>query len=238
MHNAVIVGSSFKEPTLAGMQLTPETVGDVTLYRYREHGWILPRHGLPHSLLPHRIDYKANARALADVGVKNLLVTSSVGVMDASIPLMQPLIVTDLFMLDNRLPDGSACTMDTGAHLVLEDGIVSSELSKRLRVSYSGPVVFGYVQGPRTKTRAENAYLARAGVHVNSMTVGPELVLANELGITCAAVVVGHKYSLPTATKVDIGASLEQARTALETIAVSFLEDTPPIPFANQVYRF
>ncbi len=244
MHNAIIVGSSFNEPTLAGVQLTPENVGGVTLYRYREHGWVLPRHGMPHSVLPHRIDYRAQAQALADVGVKNLVVTSSVGVMHATIPLFQPLVVSDLFMIENRLPDGSACTMNTGAHLVLDDGIVSGELSRRLRerVFYSDPIVFGYVQGPRTKTRVENAYLARAGVHVNSMSVGPELVLANELGISCAAVVVGHKYSLPLpGQNLDddaIKSSLEEARAAVASIAAWFLETTPPIPFANHLYRF
>jgi len=58
-----------------------------------------------------------------------------------------------------------------------------------------GGVVFAYVPGPRTKTPAENAAWRLAGADVNSMTLGPEVVLAAELGVPTAAVVVGHKRS-------------------------------------------
>ena len=51
-------------------------------------------------------------------------------------------------------------------------------------------VVFGYAPGPRTKTAAENAMWARLGADVASMTLAPEIVLANELEIPCAALVV------------------------------------------------
>ena len=163
------------------------------------------------------------------------------------------LTVGDLLMLENRLPDGSQCTMfhrpraDHG-HLVLDEGIVSVALGAQVRQlaqevghPIATAVVFGYAPGPRTKTRAENAAWARLGAQVNSMTLGPELVLANELGIPCAGVVVGHKYSLPTAQKTagdGVAESLVKARAALETIVRVFLERGCAVTAGNSLFHF
>ena len=256
---AVILGSSFSSGFAAELALVPEIVttseGPVTLYRTGgpRAAFCLFRHGLPHRLLPNQIPWRANALALREVGVGGLLVTSSVGVLDSSVPLYEPLLVSDLLMLDNRLPDGSQCTLfespqpDQG-HLVLEEGLVSRTLGaqvEELAATVGHPIVrgviFGYAPGPRTKTRAENAAWARLGAQVNSMTLGPELVLAGELGIACSGLVVGHKYSLPgpVATKGDsVAESLVHARTALEAIVRAFLAEGVAVPSGNSLFLF
>ena len=50
------------------------------------------------------------------------------------------------------------------------------------------------------------------GAQVNSMTLAPEIILANEMEISCCAAVVGHKYSVP-----DI-AEPENARILLRSL--------------------
>jgi len=44
------------------------------------------RHGIPHSKFPQEINYVINMAALLHLGVRALLVTSSVGVLDSRIP--------------------------------------------------------------------------------------------------------------------------------------------------------
>jgi purine nucleoside phosphorylase len=74
------------------------------------------------------------------------------------------------------------------------------------------------------------------------MSLGPEVVLANELGIPCAGLVVGHKYSLSrggeAAGEVDVARSLADSRDALERIVRAFLERGEPVPFGNELFRF
>ena len=115
-------------------------------------------------------------------------------------------------------------------------------LADAARASVAGEVVFGYAGGPRTKTPAENAMWARLGAEVNSMSLGPEAVLANELGIPCAGLVVGHKYSLPqggnAAGDVDVARSLSDSRDALERIVRAFVASGEAVPFANELFRF
>lgn len=248
----MILGSAF-DGAQDFADLVPETVrtdrGEVTLHRDPSGGWLLFRHGLPHRSLPNQIDYRAHALALRAVGCHALLVTSSVGVLDPSVPLYTPMLLGDLLMLDNRLPDGSACTLfdvprAEQGHLLLQQGLFHWGLGDWLTQACVLPerrLEFLYVQGPRTKTAAENRYAASLGAQVNSMTLAPEVILANELEIPTAAVVVGHKYSVSggvTPDDVGIQASLVSARQATLQVVRRFLAQAPALPFANQIYRF
>lgn len=256
----LILGSAWQSPTLGGRGLVPFRVdtrfGPVTLHRWpgRPSAWVLFRHGAPHRWLPNQIPYRAQALAFAAVGVGAVLLTSSVGVMDPTVPLFTPLPVSDLLMPDNRLPDGSACSLfvepdpDQG-HLVTVDGLFNSSLRRQIARLAAGvghplgdPVVFTYVGGPRTKTPAENAWFIRLGAQVNSMTVGPEAVLLNEAEIAVAAVVVGHKHSHPDRRdgldRTTIAASLDHSRAAVSALAIAWLDQGQAVPFANRLHRF
>lgn len=255
---AAILGSAFGILDDSQLRLERQVVG--TPFGEQEihavanqSAYVIFRHGLPHRLLPHEINYRAQAWALRQLGCAGLLVTSSVGVLDATLPLYQPLLVGDLLMPDNRLPDGSLCTIFRGGvpgkgHLVLEEGLISTALADQVAAfvredGWPSPqhVVFAYAPGPRGKTPAENRWWAQAGAQVNSMTLGPEVVLANELEIPCAALVVGHKYSLPTGRpeiQDTVAQSLLRSRQAMERIVARFLSQSTPVPFCNQIFRF
>lgn len=257
---AVILGSAYRVDRPGGLPMTPVDVdtpwGEQRLFKAETErpAYALFRHGQPHRLLPNQIEYRAQAWALREVGVGALLVTSSVGVMDADLPLFEPLLLGDLMMLDNRLPDGSTCTMfdapspDHG-HLVLNEGLFSVALSEQVAsiahragapVGAHG-VVFAYAGGPRGKTAAENRMWQVLGGQVNSMTLAPEIVLANELEIACAGLVVGHKYSVPGRDNPESGGvtqTLDSSREAMERIVEAFLREAHPVPFGNHLYRF
>ncbi|MGH7858643.1 MAG: 5'-methylthioadenosine phosphorylase, partial [Candidatus Binatia bacterium] len=133
-------------------------------------------------------------------------------------------------------------------HLVVTEGLFSRRLARqvqdlavRVGARVAAEVVFAYVPGPRTKTAAENRLWARLGAQVNSMSLAPEVVLANELEIPCAGLVLGHKYSLaggPSSSEETLAESLIESRRALERIVLAFLEEADPVPFANRIFRF
>jgi 5'-methylthioadenosine phosphorylase len=261
MSTAVILGSAYHKPELAGLKLTPEYIstkfGQVELFKYSNNGkegWVLFRHGSPHRFLPNQIPYRAHAAALKEVACDSLLVTSSVGVLDRSLPLDRPILLNDIIMLDNRLPDGTACSMflepvEGQGHLILHEGLFSKGLSEQLislireRVSEEPcSAVFAYVMGPRLKTPAENEVWTKLGGQVNSMTVAPEVVLANELEIPVAGLVIGHKYSIPylreRLDQSSIDNALNTAQERLGHIVVDFLEQAYPVEFKNAIYRY
>lgn len=256
----VILGSAFKETIPQELDLQPIDVdtrwGNQTVYGGTASNghkiYVLIRHGNPHRLLPHQINYRAQLAALKTVGCGALVINSSVGVLDPDIPLYQPMLLTDQLMPENRLPDGSTCTLfqessEEQGHLVLNDGLFSTALAKQLYRRHSDnifqreQIVFVYAGGPRSKTPAENKMWAQLGGHVNSMTVAPEVVLANELEIPVAGLVVGHKYSvagIENPPESDIRETLVKARDATKEILIDFLHHGEPVPFGNHIYRY
>ncbi len=123
---AVILGSAFVEPVIGARALEPVSVdtrfGAALLHRYPRDGgeaYLVFRHGVPHGLLPNQVPYRANALALQQVGCDALLVTSSVGVLDRSLPLDTPIPVADVLMPDNRLETGAmAESLETGRRAI------------------------------------------------------------------------------------------------------------------------
>lgn len=258
---AVILGSAFGKQHPEELKLTRheiETPWGMQLVfqtdRTDHPAYLIFRHGIPHRLLPNQINYRAQAWALKHLQCAGLLVTSSVGVLDRNLPLYRPMFLTDLLMPENRLPDGTACTMFTSpikgqGHLVLTEGLFSRELTgqvyglnEKLTEKPDREIVFVYAGGPRGKTKAENQMWFQLGGHVNSMTLAPEIILANELEIPSTGIVTGHKYSVaglenPEDTKA-VSDSLEDSRKALEKVIINFLKHGEPVPFTNHLYRF
>ncbi|TYP93644.1 methylthioadenosine phosphorylase [Fodinibius salinus] len=258
---AVILGSAFGDEIPNSLDMQPINIdtqwGTQKIYgTTNKEGrkiYTILRHQHPHRLLPNQINYRAQAAALQSVNCGALLINSSVGVLTPDLPLYKPLILTDQLMPENRLPDGSTCTMftepsDSQGHLVLNDGLFSRALSQQIAGKHSGrihnpdvDIVFVYAGGPRSKTAAENQMWAQLGGDVNSMTVAPEVVLANELEIPTAGLVVGHKYSVPeidNPEEADIADTLNEAKSATKDIIIDFLQHGSPVEFQNHIYRF
>ena len=258
---AVILGSAYQNKDLSNIRYNEISVkthfGIQTIYRVLDTevpAYLLYRHNRNEHLLPHQIPYRRIVAALKKINCGALVSTSSVAALINDIPLHKPFLITDIMMPENRLPDGSVCTMfseqtERQGHLILSEGLISQSLNTQLKTISTNlferkqrDIVFAYSGGPRSKTPAENRMWAMLGAHVNSMTLAPEIVLANEMEIPCAGLVVAHKYSIPGISNPkdseDIDLQLQQARDAFETIMTRFLMDGQPVPFANHIYRY
>ncbi len=260
MSIAVILGSNYQQAQVKQQQLELRTVatpfGEVEVYRYpcKHDAYVIFRNRIPHYYLSNQIPYQAHIAALSQLQCQALLVTSSVGVLNPELPLNAPLVLTDLLMPDNRLPDGSMCTMfiepsPAQGHLVINESVFSAALSQQLRqyceqqaMSPPADCVFAYVPGPRTKTAAENNFWYHSGADVNSMTLAPEVILANELQIPVAGLAVGHKYSTPLrqqdVSSTKIQQSLVTSQAIMDDIVSWFLENATPPAFQNYNYIF
>ena len=74
------------------------------------------------------------------------------------------------------------------------------------------------------------------------MSLGPEIVLANELAIPTAGLVVGHKYSIPGRETendpVSLEKSFERSRESFKKLVEAFLRNGRPVSFGNVLYRY
>ena len=157
----------------------------------------LARHGSPHSIPPHKINYRANIWGLKQLGVSRIIAVAAVGGIT---PEMMPAHIA--------IPDQIIDYSYGRRHTFFEDeaGPVSHidfsyPYSQALRAKLiraakkmSRPVnpiaTYGCTQGPRLETAAEIKRMEQDGCDIVGMTGMPEAALAKELGISYAAVAV------------------------------------------------
>ena len=159
----------------------------------------LPRHGNPHTLPPHKINYRANIHALKENNVTNIIAVNAVGGITSE---MRPgRIVIPEQIIDytyGRHQTFFEDRLDKVTHIDFTHPF-SKDISKKLATAslMSGIDVFiggiyAATQGPRLETAAEVRKLEKDGCDIVGMTLMPEATLARELEMnyTCLSLVV------------------------------------------------
>lgn len=215
----------------------------------------ISRHLRGHKHLPHTVPHQANLAALKQLSARAVVATSVVGAADPSVNLGQPILFDDLFFPENRLPDGSVCSIFTEPGDPQRGHSIQSEpFSPKLRQKIARAAgdlglkaavggVYGHTTGPRFETRAEIRWLSNAGVTAVSQTCGPEAVLAGELEMPYQLVGYPVNYATGTAkpeTKEDLDARLALAARELPALilkALDLLEEEDLVYEHGYVYR-
>ncbi|WP_333877687.1 S-methyl-5'-thioinosine phosphorylase [Methylobacter sp.] len=155
----------------------------------------LARHGNPHTIAPHKINYRANIWALKQLGIEQIIAVAAVGGIT---PEMGPAHIA----IPDQIIDYSYGRMhtffddETVAHIdftcpysqKLRSRLISAAAKADIKISPIG--TYGCTQGPRLETAAEIQRMERDGCDLVGMTGMPEAALAKELGIDYAAISV------------------------------------------------
>jgi 5'-methylthioinosine phosphorylase len=198
---------------------------------------LLARHGRPHRIPPHRVNYRANISALRALGVDGILAVNAVGGIGASMHAGALAVPHDL--IDYSW--GRAHTFSDGApgepllHVDFTepfDGGLRRRLLAAAEAAGEAVVpfgVYGVAQGPRLETAAEIRRMARDGCDLVGMTAMPEAALAREAGIPYAMLcVVANPAAGLTAEPVTLEAMqavLAGAMTRVQRVIGALLAD-------------
>ncbi len=190
----------------------------------------LPRHGLEHTIAPHRINYRANIHALKASGVKRIVALAAVGGISADIS-------PGSIVLPDQIIDytwGRAHTFfderDKGvkhiefSHPYSEN--VRAEIiaaAKNAGVQVVNGAVYAVTQGPRFETAAEINRLKRDGADIVGMTAMPEAALARELGIQYAAIAMVVNPAAGCGESIDMKMIAKHLKTSSEK-AISIIK--------------
>ena len=196
---ALIGGSGLTE--LDGLELseslvvsTPYGAPSAPLLKGRYAGrdvLFLARHGHPHRIPPHQVNYRANLWALREAGARAVIAVNAVGGI-------HPAMGSGHLCVPHQLIDytwGRASTFFEGelehvTHIDFShpyDESLREQLCQALR-----QCGHACTQGPRLETAAEITRLERDGCDIVGMTGMPEAALARELELpyACLALVV------------------------------------------------
>lgn len=155
----------------------------------------LARHGQPHRIAPHLINYRANVWLMRELGATMLLATNAVGsIADAMAPgdLMLPHQIVDYtwgrsHTYMDTLPLQHV-DFTTPYDAALRDRLRLAAVELEMDSSVCNLGVYGCTQGPRLESAAEIDRMARDGCDVVGMTGMPEAGLARELALPYASV--------------------------------------------------
>jgi purine nucleoside phosphorylase len=240
---ALIIGSGFAEFATGKAVATSDTrfgAPTAPLRQIELHGHdilSIARHGEPHTIPPHAINYRANLKALQEAGATTIIALNTVGVV-SDVRRSGEIAVPDQ-VLDytwgrkHTIYDGDGPEID---HIdftepfcrELRRGLLQSASDADIDCYDGG--VYAATQGPRLESAAEIDRLERDGADYVGMTAMPEAALARELGFSyvCLALIVNKAAGRgDTPIHDDVEASTLSARTLAESLLQQFFKDQP-----------
>jgi 5'-methylthioadenosine phosphorylase len=151
----------------------------------------LPRHGLHHSVPPHRVNYRANVYALYKLGVKRIVATNAVGAINRRFKVGGFVVPHDFIDFTKlRQPtyynDAPVTHVDVSQPYCPEIRSVLIKIAEKHGAKVPAKAVLVCTEGPRYETPAEIEMFRQMGCDVVGMTGIPEAVLARELEICYA----------------------------------------------------
>ncbi len=180
----------------------------------------MARHGHPHAVPPHKVNYRANLLALQETGAEAIIAVNAVGGIHADMG-------AGAIVIPDQLVDltwGRESTFFDGAYKPLEHIDFTDPFDASLRQALLAAAkdialdvldfgVVGVTQGPRLETTAEINHMERIGCDLVGMTSMPEAVLARELGIPYASICLVVN---PAAGRSDAEITMEDIQRVLD----------------------
>jgi 5'-methylthioadenosine phosphorylase len=216
MSIAIIAGTDIYD--IPGVSLEPTTVetryGVVHLYAgagEHEGLYFLPRHGPAHTVPPHRVNYRANMKALAQLDVVAALAVYAVGSINPDIPPGGLALLDDMMDFtsgrENTFFDGGASGL---VHTIMSPPYCPTLRQALLQnadsfaLSLRPTATYVCTNGPRFETPGEIRAYARLGADVVGMTGAQEMTLARELGIHFAGVAISINWAAGIESTIHI----------------------------------
>lgn len=168
---------------------------DVVKTKRGEEVAFLARHGKGHSVPPHLINYRANIKALKDIGVKYIYTTCAVGSCNENFAPADVVVLKDFLDFTKTRPLTFYEGGEKGVVHVAMDapycpnlGRKFKEYAKTMGLNIKGDAVYACTEGPRFETASEIKMYKMLGADIVGMTNVPEVVLAKELGMCYQAI--------------------------------------------------
>ncbi|MBN2542898.1 MTAP family purine nucleoside phosphorylase [bacterium] len=174
-------------------KITENTFGKVEILK-KNNVFFLQRHGLKYNIPPHKINHRANIRALFENGVNKIIGISSVGSLKRSI-LPGTFVIPDDYI---NIWNISTFFDDSCVHTVpgLDDETRCEifNILNGLGIEHRETGIYLQTRGPRFETPAEVKMLSQFA-DIISMTAASEATLARELDIPYALICSVDNYA-------------------------------------------
>jgi 5'-methylthioadenosine phosphorylase len=163
---------------------------------------VLSRHGRLHTIPPSKVNNRANIFALKEAGCTHIIASTACGSLREEI-CRGDLIIPDQFIdftrhrnitfFEEFKPGKMNHTpMADPFNENLRSLIISTARVIGLKIHEKGTLLT--IEGPRFSTRAESKMFRVWGADIINMSIAPEVILANELGLPYAVIALSTDY--------------------------------------------
>ncbi|MGR8933616.1 MAG: S-methyl-5'-thioinosine phosphorylase [Gammaproteobacteria bacterium] len=242
---AIIGGTGLTQ--LSGLEIGNETVLETpfgppsaAFVQGRLHGKdivFLARHGNPHTIPPHKINYRANIWGLKQLGVTEIVAIAAVGGITSEMTPSRIVVADQIIDYSyGRAHTFFEDDLDHVTHIdftepyseTLRQHLLDAATQAGLNAYPRG--VYGCTQGPRLETPAEIRRMERDGCDIVGMTGMPEASLARELGVNYAACAVIANWAAGKSdseiTMQEIERNLEQGMADVKRLLLRLIAET------------
>ncbi len=157
----------------------------------------LARHGDPHTIPPHKINYRANIWGLKELGVQKIVAVAAVGGITSKMAPARIAVPDQIIdysygrkhtFFEKDLEEVTHIDFTSPYSTELREKLISAAENAKISVTPTG--TYGCTQGPRLETAAEIQRMERDGCDLVGMTGMPEAALAREQNIDYATLAV------------------------------------------------
>lgn len=196
----------------------------------------IARHGSPHRIPPHKVNYRANIWGLRELGVERILSVNAVGGINR---LMHPgdIVIADQVI---DMTHGRESTFYDAAEVVHIDFTMPYcpdlrealfEAGRRNNIPLKESATYLSSNGPRLESKAEIRFYSQIGGDIIGMTGMPEASLARELEICFAKVCVVTNYAAGISedklTVTEVIDTMKASTRKVKTLLMETLEIIP-----------
>ncbi len=190
--------------------------------------FFLPRHGVGHTIPPHRINYRANIDALVQLGVDTIVTVSSVGSLQEALKPGDFVLPSQFVDFTKQRPTsfydgGKVYHVSTADPFCPELQARAAEAGRAEGAPFHEGKTYVCVEGPRFSTRAESRFF-RGFADVIGMTLVPEVALARERALCYACLAMVTDYDVWAERPVDaheIVRVMQENVTRMRTVLAS-----------------
>ena len=147
----------------------------------------LPRHGIGHTIPPHKINYRANIWGMKELGVQHMICPSAVGSLRMDYKPGE-ICITDQFIDFTKRRELTFFDGPKVEHVSTADPFCEGlrkmlvEICTENEIPHHPKGTYICIEGPRFSTRAESR-MFKNFADIIGMTLVPEVQLAKEMGI-------------------------------------------------------
>ena len=164
--------------------------------------YILSRHSRDHTITPTHVNNRANIYALKELACDHVIASTACGSLREEIDRGH-IVIPDQFIDFTRFRKNTFYEVfEPGSpiHTAMADPfskplrelLIAAAIDLGLPFHPTGTIVT--IEGPRFSTRAESVMFRNMGADIINMSIAPEAALANEAGLSYAAIALSTDY--------------------------------------------